>query len=75
MPIGPELRNRFPSNWELSTARATGVVRYLVAQGVNPNSISAEGFGDSRPVASNDTPQGRGKNRRVEIIIMAAGAP
>ena len=75
VPIGPELRNRFPSNWELSTARATGVVRYLVAQGVNANSISAQGFGDSQPVASNDTAQGRAKNRRVEIMIMAAGAP
>ena len=75
VPIGPELKSRFPSNWELSTARATGVVRYLVAQGVNPNTISAQGFGDSQPVAPNDTPQGRAKNRRVEIMIMAAGAP
>jgi chemotaxis protein MotB len=75
VPISPALRHRFPSNWELSTARATGVVRYLLAQGVNPNSMSAEGFGDSRPAASNDTPQGRAKNRRVEIMIMAAGAP
>jgi chemotaxis protein MotB len=60
--------------WELSAARATGVVRYLVAQGVNPNILSAQGFGDSRPVASNDTAQGRAKNRRVEIVIMAAGS-
>ena len=74
MPIGPELKSRFPSNWELLTARATGVVRYLVAQGVNANSISAEGFGDSRRVASNDTAQGRAKNRRAEIVIMAAGS-
>jgi chemotaxis protein MotB len=74
VPIGPELRNRFPSNWELSAARATGVVRYLVAQGVNPNILSAQGFGDSRPAASNDTAQGRAKNRRVEIVIMAAGS-
>jgi chemotaxis protein MotB len=74
VPIGPELRNRFPANWELSTARATDVVRYLVAQGVNPNILSAQGFGDSRPVASNDTAQGRAKNRRVEIVIMAAGS-
>ena len=72
--ISPELRNRFPSNWELSTARATGVVRYLVAQGVNANILSAQGFGDSRPVAPNDTAQGRAKNRRVEIVIMAASS-
>jgi chemotaxis protein MotB len=75
VPISPALRHRFPSNWELSTARATGVVRYLVAHGVNPNGISAEGFGDPRPVVSNDTAQGRAKNRRVEIMIMAATAP
>ena len=74
VPIGPELRSRFPSNWELSTARATGVVRYLVAQGVPPNMLSVQGFGDSQPVASNDTAQGRAKNRRVEIVIMAAGS-
>ena len=46
-----------------------------MAQGVNPNTISAQGFGDSQPAAPNDTPQGRAKNRRVEIMIMAAGAP
>jgi chemotaxis protein MotB len=73
LPIGPKLQSRFPSNWELSTTRATGVVRYLVAQGVNANSLSAQVFGDSRPVTSNDTAQGRAKNRRVEIVIMAAG--
>ena len=47
VPIGPALRSQFPSNWELSTARATDVVRYLVVQGVNPNMLSAQGFGDS----------------------------
>ena len=71
VPIGPALKQRFPSNWELSTARATDVVRYLAAQGVPANELSAQGFGDSRPVASNDTPQGRAKNRRVEIVITA----
>jgi len=69
VPIGPELKSRFPSNWELSTARATDVVRYLVKKGVNPNIISASGFGDTHPVASNDTPQGRAKNRRIEIVL------
>ena len=71
-PIGPALRARFPSNWELSTARATDVVRYLVSKGVPANLMSAQGFGDSRPVASNDTAAGRAKNRRVEIVIAAA---
>jgi|WetSurMetagenome_2_1015567.scaffolds.fasta_scaffold95177_3 chemotaxis protein MotB len=71
VPIGPELKKRFPSNWELSTARATDVVRYLVSKGVSPSLLSASGFGDTRPVASNDTPQGRAKNRRIEVIVRA----
>ena len=69
VPIGPALRSRFASNWELSTARAADVVRYLVEKGVSKNLLAAEGFGDSRPIASNDTAQGRAKNRRVEITI------
>jgi len=74
-PIGPALRARFPSNLELSSARADAVVRYLVAKGVPQNIISAQGFGESRPVAGNDTAQGRAKNRRVEIVITAASRP
>ena len=73
VPIGPELKSRFPSNWELSTARATDVVRYLVSKGVNQNILSATGFGDTHPVASNDTPQGRAKNRRIEITLRGPG--
>jgi chemotaxis protein MotB len=75
VPIGPELKARFPSNLELSSARADAVVRYLVSKGVPQGIISAQGFGDSRPVASNDTPQGRAKNRRVEIVITASSRP
>lgn len=75
VPIGPELKARFPSNLELSTARATTVVSYLVSKGVPSSIISAQGFGESRPVASNATPQGRAKNRRVEIVIAAASRP
>lgn len=71
VPIAPEFRWRFPSNWELSTARATDVVRYLVQQGVSPAILSATGYGDQNPVAPNDTPQGRSQNRRVEIVIAA----
>ncbi|MNX91358.1 putative lipoprotein YiaD precursor [compost metagenome] len=74
-PIGPELRSRFPSNLELSSARADEVVRYLTSKGVPSSSISAQGFGEARPVASNATPEGRAKNRRVEIVIAAAGRP
>lgn len=73
LPIGPELKARFPSNWELSAARATSVVRYLQAQGVNPDLMSAQGFGETHPAASNDTPQGRAKNRRIEITLRGPG--
>jgi len=75
VPIGPALKARFPSNLELSSARADDVVRFLVSKGVPGNTISAQGFGDSRPVTSNDTAQGRAKNRRVEIVITAASRP
>lgn len=74
-PIGPALRAHFPSNLELSSARADNVARYLTSKGVQSNTISAQGFGDARPVASNATPEGRAKNRRVEIVITAAGRP
>jgi chemotaxis protein MotB len=73
VPIGPELRSRFPSNWELSTARATNVVRFLESKGVNQNLLSATGFGDTRPVASNDSREGRAKNRRIEIVLVYSG--
>lgn len=58
----------FPSNWELSSARASTVVRLLVQNGVPPGYISAEGYAHYHPVATNDTPQGRARNRRVEIV-------
>jgi chemotaxis protein MotB len=60
---------RFPSNWELSTARAVEVVKLLVAQGVDPKALSAAGYGEFDPVASNDTPDGRAKNRRIELTL------
>ena len=75
VPIGPALKSRFPSNLELSSARAGDVVRYLASRGVPMSTLSAQGFGESRPLASNDTPQGRAKNRRVEIVITAASRP
>lgn len=58
------------SNWELSTARATTVLHYLESKDVNPKKLSATGYGEHRPVASNDTPEGKAKNRRVEIVIL-----
>lgn len=61
---------RFPSNWELSTARALSVVRLLVDQGVSPEALSGAGYGEFRPVASNDTPESRRRNRRIEIVML-----
>lgn len=58
------------SNWELSTARATSVLHYLVKKGISPERISATGFGKYRPVDTNETVEGRQKNRRVEIVIL-----
>ncbi len=75
-PVGPELqRMGIANNLDLSTRRAATVASYLVSQGVNPNITSAKGFGETHPVASNDTPQGRAQNRRIEITIQGPGAP
>ena len=74
-PVGPELqRQGIPDNLVLSTRRAAAVVTFLVSQGVNPNIISAKGVGDTRPIAPNDTPQGRAQNRRIEITVQGPGA-
>ena len=75
-PVGPALqRQGVPDNLVLSTRRAATVVTFLVSQGVNSNVISAKGFGETHPEASNDTPQGRAANRRIEITIQGPGAP
>lgn len=64
---------QFPSNWELSTARAVSVVRYLVeAKQIDPIRLSAVGYGEFKPVAPNDTPEGRQANRRVEMVLIGA---
>ena len=62
----------FKDNWELSTARAASVVRYLAAKGVPPTMLGAAGFSEFRPVAPNDSPANRSKNRRIEIALTAA---
>jgi chemotaxis protein MotB len=70
VPIGVKIRDKFPTNWELSTARATNVVRFFIQQGgVSRESLEAVGFADTRPVASNDTEDGRTENRRIEIVL------
>ncbi|MFY9174732.1 MAG: flagellar motor protein MotB [Peptococcia bacterium] len=61
---------RFPSNWELSTSRATNVLRFLIEEGISPDRLSAVGYGEYHPIASNDIAEGRQKNRRVDIVIL-----
>ncbi len=69
-PIGPKISKKFATNWELSSARATTVVRYLIEKGgIDAKYLSAVGYAEFRPVASNDTEEGRAKNRRSEIIL------
>jgi chemotaxis protein MotB len=70
----PLKRAGIANNIDLSSRRADNVVAYLESQGVNPNIISAKGFGDTHPIASNDTPDGRAKNRRIEIVLEGPGA-
>jgi chemotaxis protein MotB len=69
VPIGPRIKKKFPTNWELSTSRATHVVRFLTEQGVDPNNLIAIGLSQYRPVASNDTDEGKQRNRRIEIVL------
>jgi chemotaxis protein MotB len=68
-PIGPELAERYPTNWELAGARAAVVVRHLQAQGVDPTALQAVSAGQYHPVAANDTPAGRAQNRNTEILL------
>jgi chemotaxis protein MotB len=60
----------FPTNWELSSARALAVVRFLQENGLDPTRLSGSGFGEYQPVATNQTPEGRSQNRRIEIVLV-----
>lgn len=64
----------FPSNWELSTARASSVIRLFIENGVDAARLTAIGYGENRPVDSNETSEGRKRNRRVSIMILANDA-
>jgi chemotaxis protein MotB len=67
---------RFSSNWELSTARATDLIQLLISNyGLPPSHLSAAGYGEFHPVASNDTPEGRAQNRRLDVVILAPFQP
>jgi chemotaxis protein MotB len=69
-PIVGPLTQRYPSNWELSAGRAINVARYLEKQGIEAANLSAAAFGEFKPVAENVTPEGRAKNRRIEIVLV-----
>ncbi|MDD4914365.1 MAG: OmpA family protein [Methylococcales bacterium] len=74
VPIGSRLKHEgIGSNLELSSKRADVVAEYLLKQGVKESLISAQGFGESNPVASNDTADGRSKNRRIEVTLVGPG--
>jgi len=71
MPVESDIKELYPTNWELSAARATNVVRFLVEEvAIKPRRLKASGFGSFRPVASNATEKGRAKNRRIEILLL-----
>ncbi len=74
VPIGLGLKRQgVTTNLTLSEKRAENVTQFMIAQGVNPALISAQGFGEADPVASNDTPEGREQNRRVELTLAGSG--
>ncbi len=69
VPIGPGLAKRYPSNWELAGARASSVVRMMAEEGIPPQQLLSISMGETRPLAANDTPEGRKQNRRIEVRI------
>lgn len=72
VPIKASARNRFPSNWELSTARANAAVRFLCETGgVDPRRLGSVGYGEFHPIADNATPEGRAKNRRIALVVLS----
>lgn len=72
----PVVSDRYPSNWELSTARAAQVVKFLSEAGqIAPRRLAAVGYADSKPISNNDTPEGRAINRRVEIVLLMRPSP
>jgi len=75
-PVSSKLAAQYPNNWELSAARATSVVRFLTEKGKLPaQQLSASGYGEYQPIASNKSSAGRAKNRRIEILLTPTPAP
>lgn len=74
-PIGPELAKQgITTNQILSQKRADNVMQFMISQGVKPDMVASHGFGEASPVASNETPEGRAQNRRVELTIASPGS-
>ncbi len=69
VPVGPQLSDRFPSNWELAGTRAASVVRLMQAEGIPSSQLVAVSQGENQPIASNDTPEGRAENRRIDVRL------
>jgi len=71
----PVKTNKFPSNWELSTARATNIIKYLVETcQFNPSRLSASGYGEYMPISENETENGRAENRRIDIVVLSSSS-
>jgi len=68
----PISSDRFPSNWELSAARAASVARLFTSLAIDPKRLTVTGYGEFRPTADNKTAEGRDKNRRVVLVVLAA---
>lgn len=75
VPVGKRLQKKFPTNWELSVARATNVARYLIDKtGVRKEVVSVAGYADNKPIDTNETSKSRARNRRIEIILVPLDA-
>jgi len=73
--ISGSLSKKYSNNWELSSARAINVTRYLQQQGIDPSVLSAVAYGEHHPVAGNNSDEGKAKNRRIEIILVPKDSP
>ncbi|MCP3999558.1 MAG: OmpA family protein [Gammaproteobacteria bacterium] len=69
VPVGPNIVDRFPSNWSLAAARAAAVVKLMSDEGIQKQQLVAVSLGDTQPIASNDTAEGRAANRRIEVRL------
>jgi chemotaxis protein MotB len=75
IPVQEAFRTRWPTNWELSAARAASVVRYFEGKGIAPQRLSVAGYGASRPVTSENTEAGRAQNRRIDLLLLPPEQP